>query len=57
MTMEGTANGKGTLFVSQKGVFVGSEQEDQANIKIVLAANGMEIGVTTTANTKVEKLK
>jgi len=57
MTMEGTANGKATILVSQKGVFVGSSNEDQANIKIVLAANGMEIGVTTTANTKVEKVK
>jgi hypothetical protein len=57
MTMEGKSNGKGTLVVSQKGVFVGSQQEDQANIKITLAANGMEIGVTTTANTKVEKIK
>ena len=57
MTMEGTSTGKGTLVVSQKGVFVGSQQEDQANIKITLAANGMEIGVTTSANTKVEKVK
>jgi hypothetical protein len=57
MTMEGTSTGKGMLFVSQKGVFVGSEGEDKASIKIVLAANGMEIGVTTTANTKVEKIK
>jgi len=57
MTMEGTANGKATILVSQKGVFVGSSNEDQANIKIVLAANGMEIGVTTTSNTKVEKVK
>jgi hypothetical protein len=57
MTMEGTSTGKATLVVSQKGQFVGSQQEDQANIKIVLAANNMEIGVTTTANTKVEKVK
>lgn len=57
MTMEGVSNGKGTLFMSTKGVFVGSTSEDQANIKITLAANGMEIGVTTTANTKVEKVK
>lgn len=57
MTMEGTSNGKGTVLVSQKGVFVGSEQEDQARIKITLAANGMEIGVTTSATTKVEKVK
>lgn len=57
MTMEGTSNGKATILVSQKGVFVGSQNDDQANIKIVLAANGMEIGVTTTANTTVEKVK
>jgi hypothetical protein len=57
MTMEGTSNGKATLFFSQKGVFVGAENEELANIKIVLAANGMEVGVTTTANTKIEKVK
>jgi hypothetical protein len=57
MTMEGTSNGKAMLLVSQKGVFVSSDNEDQANIKIVLAANGMEIGVTTTANTKIQKVK
>jgi hypothetical protein len=57
MTMEGTSTGKATLVLSQKGMFVGSQQEDLANIKIVMAANGMEIGVTTTANTKVEKVK
>jgi hypothetical protein len=57
MTMEGTSNGKGTLLMSQKGVYFGSQTEDQATIKIVLPANGMEIGVNTTANTKVEKVK
>ena len=57
MTMEGTSTGKATLVVSQKGQFVGSQQEDQANIKITIAASGMEIGVTTTANTRVEKVK
>ncbi len=57
MTMEGTSNGKGTLFLSQKGVFVGAENEEAASIKIVLAADGVEIGVTTTANTKIEKVK
>jgi hypothetical protein len=57
MTMEGTSNGKGTLVVSQKGVFVGGENEENAIIKIVLTANGMEVGVTTTANTKIEKVK
>lgn len=57
MTMDGTATGKGTLVMSQKGAFVGSRQEDQANIRITLAANGTEVGVTTTQNTTVERVK
>jgi len=57
MTMDGTANGKALLLLSQAGVFLGGMNQDDAIIKVVLAANGMEIGVTTTANTKVEKVK
>ena len=57
VTMEGLSTGKATLVMSQAGVFLGGLNEDQANIKIVLAANGMEIGVNTTANTTVEKVK
>jgi hypothetical protein len=57
MTMEGTANGRATFFMSQSGMFLGGSNQDDAIIKIVLAANGMEIGVTTTANTTVEKIK
>lgn len=56
-TMEGTSNAKSTILVSRKGVFVGSNSEDQANIKVVLAASGMEIGITQTATTKIEKVK
>jgi hypothetical protein len=56
MTMEGTSTGNGTLFVSPKGVFLGAEGEEVSNLKIVLSANGMEIGVTQTANTKVAKV-
>jgi len=57
MSMEGTSNANGTLLVSQKGTFLGGESEDHATVKIVLAANGMEVGVTTVANTKIEKVK
>lgn len=57
MTMEGTSAGKGTLFVSRKNVFVGALNEEQVKIKILLAANGMEIDLTQTANTTVEKVK
>lgn len=57
MTMEGSSTGKGALFITQKGVFVGGEGSEDASIKILLAANGMEIGVTTSTATKVEKVK
>lgn len=57
MTMEGTSTGKGTLLVNAKGAFVGAEGDEESNIRIVLSANGMEIGVAQTANTKVEKVK
>ena len=57
MTMEGTSNGKATLLMAQNGVFLGGMNEDDAIIKIVLAANGMEVGVVTKAKTTVEKVK
>ena len=57
ITLQGTSTGHGTILVNPNGVFAGSESADQANVKIVLTANGVEIGVTTTANTKVEKVK
>jgi hypothetical protein len=56
-SMEGTSNAKGTIVVSQKGVFLGSNREDNANIKVLLSANGMEIGIVQNATTKIEKVK
>jgi len=57
MTLEGTSTGKGTLLMGQKGVLVGFQNEEQVDIKVVLAASGMEIGITQTVNTKYEKVK
>jgi hypothetical protein len=56
-TMDGSVTSKSTIVVNPKGVFVGSNSEDQANIKVVFAANGMEIGITQNAVTKIEKVK
>jgi hypothetical protein len=56
-TMEGTSTAKSTVVISQKGVFVGSNTEDQANLKFVFAANGMELGLVQTSNTKIEKVR
>jgi hypothetical protein len=57
MTMEGTTKGTGALVVSPKGVFLGGAGTEEAVLKIVLASNGMEIGMTQNATTKVEKIK
>lgn len=57
VTLQGTSSGKATLLMSRSGVFLGGLKEDQALIKIVLAANGMEIGVTQSASTTMEKVK
>lgn len=57
MTMEGTSNGRATIVVSQKGVFLGSENADSANVKITVAASGLEIGVTTTTTATVDKVR
>lgn len=57
LTMEGTTKGVGSIFVSPTGHFLGIDGTEDATLKIVLSANGMEIGVTQSATTKVEKIK
>lgn len=57
LTMEGTSVGKGAMFLSPKGTFVGAEGGEQSTIKLVLSANGMEINIVQSASTKVEKVK
>ena len=57
MTMEGTANTKAVFVVSQKGVLLGGEGTEDSAAKIVLAANGMEVGITRASTLKLEKLK
>jgi hypothetical protein len=57
MTMEGTTKGLGAIFVTPTGQFLGVDASEDATLKLVLSANGMEIGVTQSATTKVEKIK
>jgi hypothetical protein len=57
MSMEGTATGKGIVVMGQNGVYLGGTSEDHANIKITLTAQAMDVTVTTTSNTAVEKVK
>jgi len=57
MTMEGTGTTTGVFVVSQKGVFLGGEGTEASTAKILLAANGMEVGITRTSTVKLEKVK
>lgn len=57
MTLEGTAAGKGTVLISRNNVFAGMQNEEQSNIKIVLTANGMEVAITSTTTTNVQKVR
>ena len=57
VTMEGTSKGSGQLFVTPKGVFLGGEGTEEAQLRFVLAANGMELNFQQNATTTVEKIK
>lgn len=57
MTMEGTSKSNGTLFVTSKGVYLGGEGTEDAQLRFVVAANGMELGMTQSSRTKIEKVK
>jgi hypothetical protein len=57
ITMEGKSAGQGDLYVGQRGTFVGGKGTETANIKLVLAANGLEINILQNASSKIEKVK
>jgi hypothetical protein len=57
MTMEGTSKTSGRVFVTSKGVYLGGEGTEDAQLRFVVAANGMEVGMTQSSRTKVEKVK
>jgi hypothetical protein len=57
ITMEGTSTGKGDLYVGQRGTFGGGHGTETADIKLVLAANGLEIKIVQNASSKIEKVK
>lgn len=57
VTMEGISKGSGQLFVTPKGVFLGGEGTEEAQLRFVLAANGMELNFQQNATTKIEKVR
>ena len=57
MTMEGTSKGSGTLFVTSTGVYLGGEGTRADQLRFVVAANGMEVGMSQNTRLKIEKVK
>lgn len=57
ISMEGTSNGTSFLYVTPSGQFLGGDMKDEANMKITLVANGMEIGMVMQNNQKVSRIK
>lgn len=57
MTMEGSSLGKTTFFVTPKGMLLAADGTEAGAVRVVLSSNGMEITITTSAETKVEKVK
>jgi hypothetical protein len=57
MSMEGNSLGKTTFYVTSKGMLLGADGTENSKVRVVLSANGMEINLTTSAETKVEKVK
>jgi hypothetical protein len=56
MSMQGSSNGTGVLYLTAKGVFIGGEITEDAKATITLAASGMEVNVLTQARTRFERL-
>lgn len=57
LTMEGTSESKGDLYLGQRGTFLGGQGTETSNVKLVLSANGLEIKSVSTAFAKIEKVK
>ena len=57
MSIEGTSATKGFFVLTSKGAFLGGEGNEDGNVRVLISANGAEVNVTTTATTKVERVK
>jgi len=56
ISLEGTSTGSGAIFVTPKGVFLGSNRKDDVKMKITLIANGMEVDQTVAVTSNVTKM-
>jgi hypothetical protein len=57
LTMEGSSKGTENIFVARNGIYLGGLMNNAATIKVVLVANGMEVGLTQNQNTTITRVK
>ena len=57
VAVESAGTGKGVLLISKKGVLMAGQGEETSNGSILLAANGMQIGVNSATTTSFAKVK
>jgi hypothetical protein len=57
MSIEGNSTTTGYFVLMNKGSFAGGEGTEDGTVRVVIAANGAEVNVTTTSTTKVQRVK
>jgi hypothetical protein len=57
VTIETSGTSTGAFFLTPKGVYLGGTSTDDANTKITVLAQNLEIGVKQSVQTKVEAIK
>lgn len=57
VTMETVGNSNGALFVSPKGIYLGSLSTDDVNVKIMIISQNTEISIKQLVQNKVEAIK
>ncbi|HEV7993333.1 MAG TPA: hypothetical protein VGP25_16025 [Gemmatimonadaceae bacterium] len=56
ISMESVSTSNGAFFVSSKGVFLGATSNDDVNLKLTILAQGAEISMKQSAQTKIEPI-
>ena len=57
VSMESSSTSNGAFFVSTKGVFLGGSSSDDVNLKLKILAQGAEISMKQSAQTKIEPIR
>lgn len=57
ISMESVSSSNGEFFVSSKGVFLGAVSNDDVNLKLRILAQGAEISMKQSAQTRIEPIR